>query len=67
MRDVFLGQAESALSLFVLRVLANYHDFALALNNLAFFAHGLHGRSYFHLLYLLLTSPGDAATGQIVR
>ena len=51
----------------MLGVLANYHDFALALDDLALLAHGLHGRSYFHLFYLLLASPGDASAGQIVR
>ena len=51
----------------MLGVFANYHDFALALYDLALFAHRLHGRSYFHLFYLLLTSPGDTSAGQIVR
>ena len=39
----------SALALFVLRVLANDHNFALALDDLALLAHGLNGRSDFHL------------------
>ena len=51
----------------MLGVFANYHDFALALYDLALSAHRLHGRSYFHLFYLLLTSPGDTSAGQIVR
>ncbi len=38
----------SALSLFVFGIFADYHDSAFALNDLAFFAHRLHGRSYFH-------------------
>ena len=69
MRDFtfFIGQLLLALSLLVLGVLANYHDFALALDDFALLAHRLHGRSYFHLFYLLLTSPGDASAGQIVR
>ena len=52
----------------MLGVLADDHDFALALDDLALLAHRLHGRSDFHLLYLLLllASPGDAAAGQIV-
>ncbi|MPN20015.1 hypothetical protein SDC9_167391 [bioreactor metagenome] len=65
----------------MLRVFTNYHDFALALNNLALLAHGLHGRSDFHVVYLLiacglstdgraaaslLASPGDPAPGQVV-
>ena len=36
------------LSLLMLGVFANYHDFALALNDFALLAHGLHGRSDFH-------------------
>ena len=36
------------LALLVLGVLADDHDFALALDDLALFAHGLHGRSDFH-------------------
>ena len=55
-----------ALTLLVLRVLADDHDFTLALDYLALLAHGLHGRSYFHLLYLLLASPGDPAAGDVV-
>ena len=51
----------------MLGVFANYHDFALALYDLALLAHGLHGRSYFHLFYLLLASPGDASAGQVIR
>ena len=38
----------SALSLLMFGVLANYHYFAFALNDLAFFAHRLYGRTYFH-------------------
>ena len=38
----------SALTLLVLRVLADDHDSALALDDLALLAHGLHGRSNFH-------------------
>ena len=50
----------------MLGVLADNHDFALALDDLALLAHGLHGRSYFHLLYLLLASPHDAAAGDVI-
>ena len=50
----------------MLGVLADNHDFALALDYLALFAHGLHGRSYFHLFYLLLASPHDAAAGDVI-
>ena len=35
--------------LYVLGVLANHHNTAFAANNLALFAHGLNGRSYFHV------------------
>ena len=57
----------------MLGVFANYHYTALALDNLAFFAHGLYGRSYLHTVNLhmrtmsLFTSPCDPASGQIVR
>ena len=54
------------LSLLVLGVLADDHDFTLALDDLALLAHGLHGRSYFHLLYLLLASPHDTAAGDVI-
>ena len=50
----------------MLGVLANAHDLSLALDDLALLAHGLHGRSYFHLFYLLLASPGNAAAGQVI-
>jgi hypothetical protein len=39
---------ESALLLLVLGVLADNHDAAFALNDLAFLANGFHTRSYFH-------------------
>jgi hypothetical protein len=55
-----------ALALLMLGVLADDHDFALALDDLALLAHGLHGRSDFHLLYLLLASPHDAAAGDVI-
>ena len=55
-----------ALSLLMLGVLANDHNTAFAANDLALFAHGLHGRSYFHLFYLLLASPHDAAAGDVI-
>ena len=45
----------SALTLLMLRVFTNDHDFALALNDLALFANGLDGRSDFHWKYLLLS------------
>ena len=47
---------ELALTLLVLGVLADNHDFAVTLDYLALFAHGLYGRSDFHCIssYLLL-------------
>ena len=57
----------------MLGVFADDHDSALALNDLALFAHGLNGRSDFHAIFLLLyngsgfASPGDTTLGKIVR
>jgi len=60
----------------MLGVFANYHYATLALDDLTLFAHGFNGRSYFHTVEppyeikisnLLLTSPGDPASGQIIR
>ena len=42
------SSGDSIQALFMLGVFANYHDFALALNDFALLAHGLHGRSDFH-------------------
>jgi hypothetical protein len=59
-----------SLALFVLGVLADYHNLALALDDLALLAHGLDGRSYFHFclleMLLLFASPGDPSARQIV-
>ena len=44
---MFTGQA-LALTLFVLRVLTDDHDFTLALDDLALFAHFFDRRSDFH-------------------
>ena len=51
-----LRKTKLALSLLVLGVFANNHDFSLALDDLALLAHGLHGRSDFHVFtsYLVL-------------
>ena len=38
-----------ALSLLMLGVLANDHDTAFTTDHFALLAHGLHGRSYFHV------------------
>ena len=44
------GEVEKlALSLLMLGILANYHNAALALDELALFAHGLNRGSDFHL------------------
>ena len=42
------GRYASALALLMLRVLANDHDAAFALDNLALFADGLHARTDLH-------------------
>ena len=54
------------LALLVLGVLADNHNLTLALDDLALLAHGLNGRSDFHLFYLLLASPDDAAAAQVI-
>ena len=54
----------------MLGILANYHNAALALDDLALLAHGLNRGSDFHCVKpptSLLASPGDAAAGQIIR
>ena len=57
----------------MLGVFANNHYTALALDDLALFAHGLHGRSYLHTVNLhtrtksLFTSPCDPTAGQVIR
>ena len=61
-----------ALTLFVLRVLADDHHAAFALDDLALFANRFDGRFHLHDWYLLqgllvlFRAPGDAALGQIV-
>ena len=40
----------------MLGVFANNHDFALALDDFALLAHGLHGRSNFHRKNLLMNA-----------
>lgn len=44
----------SALALFVLGVVTDYHDLAFALDHFALFADGLNRRSYFHVVSLLV-------------
>ena len=57
----------------MLGVFANYHNAALALDDLALLAHGLNGRSYLHNsnlhceLCALFTSPRDPTAGQVIR
>ena len=46
--EPFLTAPPLTLSLLMLGVFANNHDFALALNDFALLAHGFNGRSYFH-------------------
>ena len=51
----------------MLGILANDHDTAFTTNDLALLAHGLHGRSYFHVNKPpLLSTPGNATAGQVV-
>ena len=51
----------------MLGILANDHDTAFTTNDLALFAHGLHGRSYFHVdKPPLLSTPGNSAAGQVI-
>ena len=50
----------------MLGVFADNHDLALALDDLALLAHGLNGRSNFHLNYLLLASPSDTAASDVI-
>ena len=64
----------------MLGIIADDHDAAFPLNNLALFAHRLYRRSYFHDIYLLLFctagcralaiyllgAPGNAPLGEIV-
>ena len=50
---------QSALALLVLGVLADHHDLAVTLDDLALFAHLLHRRSDFHTnAFLSLRGPG---------
>jgi hypothetical protein len=44
-----------ALTLLVARVLADYENLAMATNDLAFVAHLLYRRTYFHCSYLSVT------------
>ena len=61
MREFILSIAKSlsrlrlTLALLVLGVLADNHDFALALDDLALLAHGLHAGTYFHVRSSCLT------------
>ena len=69
-RGMFRGPL--ALTLLMLRIGADDHYAAFALNDLALLANGFHGRFYLHdvnLLYntrRLLGTPGDPGFGQVV-
>ena len=52
MNGVIYPGTALTLALLVLGVLADNHNAALALDDLALLAHGLHGRSNFHCNYL---------------
>ena len=54
------------LLLLVLGIFANDHHMTLALDDLALFAHGLNGRSHFHL-DCLLTAVGQDLLRQVIR
>ena len=55
-----------ALSLLMLGVLTDHHDFPLALNDLALFANFLNRRPDFHSITSLFGAPCDAPAGQII-
>jgi len=44
----------------MLRILANYTHYALAVNNLTFVAHFLYRRPNFHLFHLVLLTTRDS-------
>ena len=56
-----------ALLLLVLGILANDHDAALTLDNLALFADGFYGRSYFHCTASLLHPIDQFLLRQVIR
>ena len=58
---------ELALLLLVLGIFANDHDAALTLDNLALFADGFNGRSYFHVCCLLTSSIDQFLLRQVIR
>ena len=51
----------------MLGILANYHNAALALDDLALLAHGLNGRSHFHDVASLLYPIGQFLERQVMR
>ena len=57
------------LLLFMLGVLADHHDAAFTLDDLALFTNGLYGRPYFHCIFLLLVlgAPRYAAARKVIR
>ena len=56
-----------ALLLLVLGILANNHNAALALDDLALFADGFYGRSYFHCTASLLHPIDQFLLRQVIR
>jgi len=56
-----------ALLLLMLGILANDHYTALALDDLALFAHGLYGRSHFHDVASYLYPIGQLFERQVMR
>ena len=59
--------SKSALLLLVLGILANDHDAALTLDDLALFADGFYGRSYFHCTASLLHPIDQFLLRQVIR
>ena len=62
-----IREHELTLTLFVFWIFTDYSDRSFSFDDLAFFAHGLHGRSYFHVdKPPLLSTPGNSAAGQVI-
>lgn len=53
----------------MLRIFADHHYLALALDDLAFFANLFNGWLYLHFITIpfLFGAPGDASLGQVIR
>ena len=58
---------ELALTLLMLRILADNHYATVSLDDFALVADWLYRCSDFHYVFLLFLSPRDSAAGQIIR